>query len=79
MRRPSLRLPLPRRQDPVLTEDEMDWIADLARERVAEHVAEMDNGLVSESVIRSRMYGESVLSKLYQAGAWKPEPDSLEP
>lgn len=71
MRR-RLRLPLVRRPDPVLIEDELDWLADVARERVAANVRAMENYRVSESVIRSRRTGEAVLEKLYEAGAWRP-------
>lgn len=72
MRRRGLRLPLIHPPDPVLTKDEMDWIADLARERVAHDSTVIDTGQASESHIRSRMTGRDVLEKLYTAGAWRP-------
>lgn len=65
-------MPLARKLDPVLTQDELDWVADVARDRVSEHVEEMSMYKVSESVIRSRQTGEYVLKKLYEAGAWRP-------
>jgi hypothetical protein len=62
----------PRSPDPVLTKDELDWLADVARDRVSAHSRIMARQKVSESVIRSRMTGEDVLAKLYAAGAWRP-------
>lgn len=79
MRRRGLRLPLVRKPDPVLTPDELDWVAAVARDRVQEHARIMAKGKVSEAVIRSRMSGDDVLAKLYEAGAWRPKDDRYEP
>lgn len=68
-----------RRPDPVLTPDELDWLADVARDRVDGNANAMEHGKVSESVIRSRMTGHAVLVKLYEAGAWKPAKETPAP
>lgn len=79
MRRRGLRLPLVRKPDPVLTSDEINWLADVARDRLKEHGHAMERGKVSESVIRSRMTGNDVLAKLYEVGAWRPQADDYKP
>jgi hypothetical protein len=68
----GLRLRVRPVPDPVLTPEELDFLAEEMRTILA-HVAEQQRAArVSESVIRRRMAAGDVLGKLYQAGAWKP-------
>lgn len=63
----GLRLPLVRRPDPVLTEDELDFIVERLDGYVAWADAEMAKHLVSESVIRGRITALDALGKLREA------------
>jgi hypothetical protein len=64
--RKGLRLPLPRRNDPVLIEDELEFLRMLLINHIASAKHEMSQHLVSESVIRHKMYAEDVLAKIEQ-------------
>lgn len=66
-KRRGLRLPLARRQDPVLTEDELDSVALVLQDRIDTHERVMARTLVSESVIREKLEIESALAKINEA------------
>ena len=62
----GLRLPLKRRPDPVLTEDELHWIEERCTKYIESTDAAMKAGLVSESVIRGTMTAESTRGKVQE-------------
>lgn len=62
--RRGLRLRLRRRPDPVLSFDELEFIAERMRHYIAWADREMAAKLVSESVIRGRMYATDSLAKI---------------
>lgn len=72
-RRRSLRLPFSPWPELELTRDEADWVLGVALDRVEEHKQVMSRVKVSESAIRSKMTGESVIEKLRQAEAVDPQ------
>lgn len=67
MARRGLRLPLPRRPDPVLDEEELQLVSDLLEQHVEWATRKMERERVSESIIRRRLYGESALAKVRRA------------
>lgn len=64
MRIRGLRLPLKREPDPVLTEEELRYVASVVRRRRLEIAAEREQHLVSESVIREQMALADVALKI---------------
>lgn len=63
----GLRLPLLRRPDPVLTEDELDLIHVLLLDHISSAEHEMAQHLVSESLITSKRRAEWALAKVEEA------------
>lgn len=62
-----LRLPLRPREDPVLGHDELKVIATLLDSHIGWATRQMENGKVSESIIRVRMDAESARAKIEEA------------
>jgi hypothetical protein len=60
----GLRLPLVRRPDPVLTDDELDTIGQLLVDHIRWARGERAKHLVSESVIRTQIEAEAALAKI---------------
>lgn len=60
----GLRIPLLRRPDPVIEGDELDEAVAILEEELQRIKTEMAARLVSESVIRRRLYVESILEKM---------------
>lgn len=78
----GLRLRLFRPKDPELTQDEVDFLALLCQRRRDEVDAEMEQHLVSESLIRERMHADDIIGKFLiftkshdRVGAFTPKPE----
>lgn len=63
----GLRLRLPRRPDPVLTEEELEVIETLLAQHIAWAKREMADRKVSEAIIRTRMDAASAITKIGKA------------
>lgn len=59
-------LKLRRRPDPELTDNELGYLAGLLDVTILDYTKQMNQGLVSKSVLRSRYYAQSVRGKIKQ-------------